>query len=176
MKHLFLLRHAKSVKPDGFADDRDRPLDLQGIADIGALRHHLRHKPFAPERVLCSPAIRTRQTLEPLVTDGLLPDAEVIFEPAIYMGLASHLFALLHEQPDTLNSLLVVGHNPGIHQLAISLAGQGAEMDLQLLARMFPPLSFVAFSFEAARWQDISLASGSLDGFLFPERYQASTA
>ncbi len=176
MKHLFLLRHAKAVKSDGFANDRDRPLDPQGIADIGALQHTLRQRPFAPERVLCSSVVRTRQTLEPFVTDGLLPDAEVIFDPSLYMGLASHLFALLHEQPDTFSSLLIVGHNPGLHQLALSLAGQGEEMDLQLLARIFPPLSCVTLSFEAARWQDISLASGTLDGFLFPERYQASAA
>ncbi len=177
MKQLFLLRHAKAVQTDGYADDRDRPLDPQGLADIGALKPRLRHlADFQPERVLCSPAVRTRQTLEPLVSASLLGESEIVFEPSVYMALASHLFALLHEQPDTLNTLLIVGHNPGLHQLAVSLAGQGQDMDLQLLARTFPPLSLVALSFEASRWQDISLATGTLDRFVFPERYQASTA
>jgi phosphohistidine phosphatase len=176
MKQLFLLRHAKAAPSSGDADDRDRPLEARGIADIGALRPRLRHLDFQPERVLCSPAIRTRQTLEPLVTDSLLQNAEILFDPSLYLALASHLFDLVHQQPDTVNSLLIVGHNPGLHQLAIALAGQGQEMDMQLLARMFPPLSLAVLSFEATSWRDISLATGTLDSLLLPERYQASAA
>lgn len=180
MKQLFLLRHAKAVKSDGYADDRDRPLDPQGVADIAALKPQLRHLGgggLRPDRILCSPAVRTRETLEHLAAGGTLPsDAETVFEPSVYMALASHLFALLHEQPDDLSTLLIVGHNPGLHQLVVSLADQGQEMDLHLLARTFPPLSLVALSFEAARWQDISLGSGTLDRFILPDRHQASSA
>jgi phosphohistidine phosphatase len=176
MKQLFLLRHAKAVPPGSGADDRDRPLDERGIADIGALRAQLRQRDFWPERVLCSPAIRTRQTLEPLVTGSLLQDAEVLFDPALYLALATHLFEVVQAQPEPVNSVLIVGHNPGLHQLALALAGQGQEMDMQLLAHMFPPLSLATLSFTATCWRDISLATGTLDSLLLPERYQASAA
>jgi phosphohistidine phosphatase len=177
MKQLFLLRHAKAAKADGYADDRDRPLDPQGVRDIIALAPRLHLLPeFRPERVLCSPSVRTRQTLTHLAADSTVSEAETLFDPALYLALAAQLFLLVQTQPDSLSSLLIVGHNPGLHQLAISLAGQGETMDLQLITRTFPPLSFVRLSFEAARWQDITLASGTLDHFLFPERYQTGEA
>ncbi|MFA1546532.1 histidine phosphatase family protein [Actinomadura chokoriensis] len=121
MPTLIVLRHAKAVAGFGTADI-DRVLTDRGRRDAAAAGDWLRAHDLVPGRALCSPAARTRETL------GLLAvDAEVSFEPGIYSDDPAGLLTLVGEAPDDAGTLLLVGHNPSVHQLVHDLTGQAPD-------------------------------------------------
>ncbi|GAA1788956.1 histidine phosphatase family protein [Actinomadura chokoriensis] len=121
MPMLIVLRHAKAVAGFGTADV-DRVLNDRGRRDAAAAGEWLRANGLVPDHVLCSPAARTRETL------GLLAlDAAVTYEPAIYANDPDGLLTLVTEAPDDAGTLLLVGHNPSVHQLVHDLTGQAPE-------------------------------------------------
>ncbi|MFC4908969.1 SixA phosphatase family protein [Actinomadura gamaensis] len=116
MPTLIVLRHAKAE--DGFGKaDTDRELTARGRRDAAAAGDWLRAHGHAPDLVLCSPAVRTRQTLGEL---GL--GADVRYEPLIYANDAEELLQLVREAGDGVGTLLLVGHNPSVHGLVHDLA------------------------------------------------------
>jgi phosphohistidine phosphatase len=123
---LYLLRHAKSSWDEPGLADHDRPLARRGERAADAMGRYLREHGIEPEVILCSTATRTRQTLERLG----LPDARI--EPELYGADAATLRALI---PDA-SSVMLIGHNPGMQDLALSLARSGAK--LGELAEKFP--------------------------------------
>lgn len=121
MPMLIVLRHAKAVAGFGTADI-DRVLNDRGRRDAAAAGEWLRANGLVPDHVLCSPAARTRETL------GLLAlDAAVTYDPAIYANDPDGLLTLVTEAPDDAGTLLLVGHNPSVHQLVHDLTGQAPE-------------------------------------------------
>ncbi|NEA25478.1 SixA phosphatase family protein [Actinomadura bangladeshensis] len=121
MPMLIVLRHAKAVAGFGTADI-DRVLNDRGRRDAAAAGEWLRANGLVPDHVLCSPAARTRETL------GLLAlDAAVTYQPAIYANDPDGLLTLVTEAPDDAGTLLLVGHNPSVHQLVHDLTGQAPE-------------------------------------------------
>lgn len=161
MKTLFLIRHARAVKDAGGSEsDAHRVLDPRGVADIAALRPGLLAAGFAPQRILCSSATRTLQTMELLA----FPGADAHIEPDLYLALAGHLFERVQQQPDGCQRLMLVGHNPGLHQLAVTLA---RREDTPRLVQ-FPPLSCAALQLDIGRWEDLVPGTGHLVSFLMP--------
>ena len=132
---LYLLRHAKSSWADESLPDLERPLAPRGRRAAQQLAQHLRGHPIAPEVVLCSPALRTRQTLE-LIQPSLGVPAEVLIEDDLYGAGEDQLLARLRSLPGDVSGVLLIGHNPGIQDLAVFLVGGGADRD-QLRAK-FP--------------------------------------
>lgn len=126
MRRLYLLRHAKSSWEDARLDDRDRPLAPRGRRAAKQLAAYARRERIRPQLVLCSPARRTRETLEEILP-ALGRKAEVSFEDELYMADAGDLLARLRGIPDDVESVLLVGHNPGIQELLSLLAGHEAE-------------------------------------------------
>ena len=116
MSRLYLLRHAKSSWKDASLDDHDRPLAPRGKRASKAIGRYLRDRDVTPELVLCSSAKRARQTLERLGPAGL--DARI--EPELYGAGANTLLARLREVPDEVASVMLIGHNPGMQQLALT--------------------------------------------------------
>ena len=119
-RQLMLLRHAKSDWPD--VPDRDRPLAKRGRHDAPVVGRWLRDHGYLPEAVVCSVARRTRQTWD-LVAPELGGSPSVTFEPRAYAASALTLLYLVRELPAAYRSVLLIGHNPGIAELAASLAG-----------------------------------------------------
>lgn len=117
MKRLYLLRHAKSSWDDPGLADHDRPLSGRGRRAADAIGRHLRAHAIEPELVLCSSSMRTRETLARI---GLEADPE----RALYGADANELIARLREVPRGVESVLVIGHNPGMHDLALALTGE----------------------------------------------------
>lgn len=117
MPTLILLRHAKAVAGLGMADV-DRTLNDRGRRDAAAAGEWLRENGLVPDSVLCSTAARTRETLALL---GI--DAEVSFESGIYDNDPDGLLMLVNRTPDDVERLLLVGHNPSVHQLVHDLTG-----------------------------------------------------
>ena len=118
-RRLILLRHAKSAWPD--VPDQDRPLAKRGQRDAPVIGRWLRDHGYQPDTVICSAARRTRQTWE-LVARELGGSPSVTFEPRAYAANAMTLLYLVRELPAASRAALLVGHNPGIAELATSLA------------------------------------------------------
>src|SRR5215469_7099486 len=117
---LVLLRHAKSAWPD--VPDHERPLARRGERDAPVMGGWLRAAGHVPDRVLCSTARRARETWQ-LAQPELGADPPVSFEQRIYQASAAQLLGLVREEPSAVKTLLVVGHDPAIHELALMLAG-----------------------------------------------------
>ena len=121
MHQLLLLRHAKSSWDDPKLADRDRPLNKRGRRAAGAMRQAMLDLGLAPDVVLVSPARRTQETLAALEPWDDTPLIEPV--EALYLANAPQLLAVLRDVNETVRSVLLIGHNPGMHELAVLLAG-----------------------------------------------------
>jgi phosphohistidine phosphatase len=130
VSRLYLLRHAKSSWKDERLDDHDRPLAPRGKRASKAIGRYLRDHDIEPELVLCSSAKRARQTLERLGPAGV--DARV--EPELYAAGAHDLLERLRAVPDDVASVMLIGHNPGMQQLASLLGGLDDKFPTAALA------------------------------------------
>ena len=127
MKLLYLLRHAKSSWDDPALADRDRPLAPRGVRAARQLAKHARREGIAPDVVLCSPALRARRTLE-LVEPGLGGQPDVLVAEELYGASAEDLLDRLRRLPDAVGSAMLVGHNPGLQELALTLAPSAEQL------------------------------------------------
>jgi len=160
VKHLALVRHAKSRWAGPDLVDRDRPLNARGRRAATVVGQHLRAQGVRPNLVLGSPATRARQTLELL---QLAPTAEVLIEEQLYGASPSELLALLRNIPAPVNSALLIGHNPGVEQLARTLL-----RDPGALPEKFPTGAVADLRLPIRQWDDLASAAGALHAFLVP--------
>ena len=145
-RRLILLRHAKSDWPD--VPDQQRPLAKRGRRDAPVVGRWLRGHGYLPEVVICSVARRTRQTWE-LVAPELGGSPSVTFEPRAYAASAPTLLYLARELPGTCRAALLIGHNPGIAELAAHLAGPPAADDAPPSPGLrFPTAAVAVFEFD----------------------------
>jgi phosphohistidine phosphatase len=161
---LYLLRHAKAGWALPGMRDFDRPLEASGIADAEATGQAMRSAGFVPDVTLCSAAVRCRQTLEAVALQA--DTGRVQFLETLYADDASGYLATIRNQSSA-GSLLVIGHNPMIEDLAIALAGEGDRMALAALELGFPTsgLAVLRFDAELARTEP---GAGYLENFLAP--------
>lgn len=157
-KQLRLLRHAKSSWSDPDLDDHDRPLTRRGREAATRLGAYLRQERIRPDLVLCSSAVRARQTLELL---QLPSKVEVRIEDALYGADASSLLARVRRIEDAVDSALLVGHNPGIQDFASSLASDGDE-----LGDKFPTAAMADLRLPVTRWKDVGPGVARLREFV----------
>ena len=171
MKTLYLLRHAKSSWDDPSLSDEERPLSPRGRRAATAMAHHLRRERVAPDRILCSPSLRTRQTLDHLGPVLMSPEngGAVRFEAAIYEAAPHQLLALLQSTPPEISSLLLIGHNPGMASLAASLLAPGGhDASLVHLQRKYPTGALATFQFPHVEWDALRPGSCRLLSFVRP--------
>ena len=155
MKTLWLLRHAKaSPGADGQAD-RDRPLNARGREAAERIGRHLAARGVRPDLVLCSPSLRTRETIE-LVARQLGPALAIEFEEELYLASDRTLREQVARASDDLASLLLVGHNPGLEQLALGLGVRGDAHALDRIREKFPTGALAEFRAPAQRWRQFS--------------------
>src|SRR6476661_8314836 len=121
---LYLLRHAKSAWDSPSAEDFDRPLSERGRREADWVAGLVRARGGSPSRILCSSSQRTRETLASIVP-VLSRDASIDITRRIYEAPAERLLAALGEQSTSHQSVMLVGHNPGLEDLANLLAGGG---------------------------------------------------
>jgi phosphohistidine phosphatase len=131
---LYLLRHAKSSWADPTLPDHERPLAPRGRRDAKRIAKHLVRIGYEPELVLCSSAARTRETLE--LVRPALKTSRVLFEDELYAATSDELLARIRLVPDPVESVMLIGHNPSLQQLALVLASAGDE--LRRLETKFP--------------------------------------
>lgn len=172
-RYLFLLRHAKAA-PSGLASaDFERPLTERGLKDAAKMAALLVDLGVHPDRVLCSPAVRTRQTLEQIAM--AIPGLKASYPADMYLIGWEALLSQLRKQKDDVRSTLVVGHNPGIEDLAMSLADpdQGESEDLRRLQTKFPTAGLAVLKL-CSDWKGLELTSCSLEAFVRPKDITAS--
>jgi phosphohistidine phosphatase len=165
MKRLYLLRHAKSSWDQPALADRDRPLAPRGRRAAKVMAEHLRREGIAPELVLCSPSRRTRQTLK-RIAPSLGKHVEVRIEPKMCAASAATLLKALRELPEGVESLLPIGHNPGIQDLALSLARPGSES--VRVRDKFPTAALATLELDAS-WRELAPGSAELIAFVKPK-------
>jgi phosphohistidine phosphatase len=165
-RQLLLLRHAKSSWDDPGLSDHDRPLNPRGLRAVEALREHLADGDVVPELVLCSTARRTVETWEGLVPawPSTIP---VAYEPDLYGATATSLLRRLRQVPDATGCVLVLGHNPGLQDLASGLAGDGDEEPRQRLGLKFPTAALATLEVPTG-WAELSWQSATLADYLVP--------
>lgn len=120
-RFLTLIRHAKSSWLSPAQKDFDRPLDERGLRDAPEMGQRLAKRPFRPDLILCSPAQRTRQTVEFLLDAWQLPRSRVVFDNSIYEASPDTLLDLVRRLPSSFCEVFLVGHNPGLTILANQL-------------------------------------------------------
>lgn len=176
MRSLYLLRHAKSSWDDPTLADFDRPLSPRGHRAAEAMSKHFGETGIYPQRILCSPSRRTRQTLEHLTPAlGTRGNRDgVAFEPAIYEATPRDLLALIQSTPGQASSLLLIGHNPGLASLALSLlAPDQHDPSLAQLLRKYPTGALATIQFPEEGWQDLRPGRGRLLSFVRPRDLSA---
>lgn len=169
MHQLFLLRHAKAESGIGSLSDHERALAARGREDAGKIAQAMRKAGLAPEVVLVSTAMRTRQTLEALQNASVWDEWPNIDElPQLYMATPPQLLNTIRDLPETVRSALIIGHNPGLHELALRLAGGSrSEGYGQRLDEGYPPATLSEFLI-AGRWRQTGEDTTSLRRFLRP--------
>jgi phosphohistidine phosphatase len=172
MRRLMLLRHAKTEHDAPSGRDRDRRLDQRGrnnAAEIGGWI--ARHPPF-PDNVLVSPAVRAHQTWEiawAAMKDSA-PQPQVELVPELYGAHPSQLLETIRMASATdPRRLMVVGHNPGMHELALALAGKGDATGLRALADNLPTSGLAVFDFAVDDWGEVAFHRGRLVLFVSPK-------
>ena len=168
MKTLLLLRHAKSSWDDPRLEDFDRPLAPRGRRAAPAMADYLKKKGLRPDFALCSPAARARQTWA-LVADGLGGGAETKELRSLYLGGPSRLLEAIRRIPDRAGCAMLIGHNPGMEHLAMSLAGPGSKAKaLAKLRTKFPTAALAELAFDVDSWRDLAGGKGCLRRLVWP--------
>ncbi len=162
---LWLLRHAKSSWDDPDMKDVDRPLAPRGARAAARMRDHIDAEGMRPELVLCSSALRTRETLARILP-GLGPELTVRIESSIYSFEADELLDRLRAIPADIGSVMLVGHNPAMQELASLLAADGDRLDE--LRKGFPTAALAELDLSISSWADLASGSGRLVRFVVP--------
>lgn len=170
MKQLLILRHAQALSTPSGGTDKDRALSPQGKDDTRALGATMSHKDIKPDIVLCSPAVRTRQTVEGVME--AVPVAKTEYPEAFYNAAPETYINAAQGVSDGANSLLIVGHNPGIHMFAASMADPDSPL-MDRLAMSYAPATLSILEFEADHWADIAAGQGKLLAVLETIDYNA---
>lgn len=155
---LILMRHAKSDWGHAGLADHDRPLNARGAKDAPAIGTWLRAAGFLPDEVLCSTATRTRQTLE-----GLALTAPTRFVPALYHAEADTMMEVLREA--TGDTVLMVGHNPGIAAFAADILSRAPDHPR---FDDYPTSATLVARFAIKDWSDVTWHAGQAEAFVIP--------
>ncbi len=171
MKRLLLLRHAKAVPAGSGIEDHERELMPRGREDAPKLGRHIEEEGYTPDLILASTSRRTMETVE-LVTEELKGAPRVDYLEALYLAEPEVILSVVRLAPDKMKTVMVVGHNPGIEQVATLLAREPVkrrERDrFDRIEEKFPTAALAVLDFDVARWRDVAPGDGALTDFVRP--------
>lgn len=166
-KHILLLRHAKSSWKDAGLADHDRPLAGRGRRAAKLMARYLRQSRITPTLVLCSSALRARQTLERIApAHSPVAETKVQIDPGLYLASGEDLLDRLRKVGERTASVMLIGHNPGIEDLARRLAG-GEGTELGRMAAKFPTGALAVLELRG-RWRELTPGRCRLVAFVTP--------
>ena len=174
MRRLLLLRHAKTERPVFGGDDRDRKLTARGQTDAPKIAAYMARHALIPDRALVSPTKRTRETWD-LIATGIPPAPRAIYDERLYDATPQAILDIVKQCPDKVSTLLVIGHNPGLHELAILLVATGEVDTRQRLSEKFPTSALAVIDFALDNWSRLHPQAGRLDHFVSPRSLASAT-
>jgi len=167
-RRILLLRHAKSAWDEPGLDDFDRPLAPRGRRAAAVMGVYLRDEDLVPDLVLCSAALRAKETWEIAAHELAKPPA-IEHDPELYMVTAERLLKRLRKLPATVLTVLVVGHEGGVDVLARRLVGDGAAPLRRRLGEKFATASLAVIAATFDDWAALQEKSGTLTRFAAPK-------
>lgn len=169
MRRLLLMRHAKTEKESASGKDRDRRLDDRGHRDSAAIGTWLAAHDLLPDRVLVSSAVRARQTWDLLSHDWPKRPAE--FRDDLYTADTSDLLSIIREAAgEDPHRLMIVAHNPSLHEIALALTATGPAKAREALHHHMPTGAVAIIDFAVDDWGDVAFRRGRLERFITPRQ------
>ncbi len=161
MKTLLVLRHAKSSWSDPALDDHERPLNTRGRRDAPRMGALVREYGLIPDAVISSDAVRARLTAEAVV-EAARYAGEILLDPRLYMAGPADILSLLRTVDEKAETVMIVGHNPGLEELVAQLTGDWQDLPTAALAQIILPID---------QWRDLRLSTrGTLVGHWRPKQ------
>lgn len=172
MRRLMLLRHAKTERDSPSGQDRDRRLDARGREDAPTIGRYLTEHKLVPDLALISPAVRTRETWA-LLSDELQHPPKSEVAPDLYGADAQELLMIARAAAGraadkSVRSILVIAHNPGLHELALELIAKANRHDRKALEDNLPTSGLAVLDFAIDDWNELSPQRGTLERFVSP--------
>ncbi len=173
MRRLMLLRHAKSSWDHPGMKDIDRPLAPRGRRAAPLMGRFISRQGLLPEVVLCSSAVRAQQTWALVVAEwdrsGHTASPRIEMHTALYLASVSYLTSTIKRLDKDVQSVMIVGHNPAMAQLASGLAGYGDSWSMQSMEKKFPTAALAIVDFSIDSWREIRSGEGNLRKFTRPK-------
>ncbi len=178
MRRLLLLRHAKTEPSEPGKDDLARVLVERGRQDAAKMGAYMATHKLIPDCVILSPAARSQQTWQHMAgakarAPAIARDTKTVEQ--IYDASADDIAAVIAEQPADVGALLIVGHNPGLHEAALMLIASGSVDARELLREGLPTSGLVVIDFQFDAWSKLHPQSGRLDRFVIPKSLEAAS-
>lgn len=179
MRQLILMRHAKTEVHNS-AGDHARNLTKRGLRDCVLITQELVRRNLVPDIALVSDATRTSQTaaaMKKQLQDEPHGTLKIQLEAGLYLAAPDSIMQKIWTVPDPVQKLIIIGHNPGLHELAYELAGHGSDTLKQQLASNFPTSAVAVLTFAKTTpddsWADITSGAGTLDHFFTAKQLRA---
>jgi phosphohistidine phosphatase len=167
-KTIYLARHAKSAWDSGAPTDFERPLSNRGVADAVRIGDELNLLKWKPEKIISSPAIRAKQTCEILCDKLNIPFESVEWKKDIYAAYMVTLLQLLTTQPESLKSVMLVGHNPAMEDLLLHLC-RDANSYQQKNGKLLTTGNVAKIMVDVG-WKDLTMCEARLEKILRPKK------
>jgi phosphohistidine phosphatase len=171
---LMIFRHAKAEKGTPGTRDRDRPLNPRGHQDSARMGAYMARHALIPNAALISTARRTRETWAGLAS-ALPQGIEALFEDRLYDAGPKQILAAIRETQASIDALIVIGHNPGLHEAARLLIASGDVEARERLNEALPTSGLAVIDFAGDEWEKLHAHSGRLDRFVTPRLLKAAT-
>jgi phosphohistidine phosphatase len=168
MRRLLLMRHAKAAKQGPTGRDRDRPLEPRGRSDAEQIGAYLHRRALVPDLALVSTALRARETWDHLSAGW--PHVTVEHRDDLYNADPGDLLAAVRAAAQDAQRILLLAHNPGLHEFALALTSSAHTPAAAALADHLPTGAVVVIDFTVRSWNEISFRRGRLDSFISPRQ------
>jgi phosphohistidine phosphatase len=169
MPRLLLLRHAKAERSQPGEGDVTRRLADRGRGDAAKVGLYMQAQGLLPSAAMVSPAVRTRETWE-LVARALKPAPQPVWDDRLYHASPLDILGVIQSAGGSAGTLLVVGHNPGLHEFAAGMIGSGDAGARQRLAEGMPTSALAVIDFTDESWEGLKPRTGRLQRFVTPKR------
>jgi phosphohistidine phosphatase len=167
VKTIYLLRHAKAESAVAGEEDIDRRLSLRGLEDCENIGRYIKARKYTPALIAVSPARRTKETFELVMRHAGMVCPSAI-EKRLYAATPDRIVDFISQTDDNHDSLMIVGHNPGMHLLALSLVEPQTISPHDMLKVKYPTGTLTVIQFTMDSWQDITHTKGKLIDFMIP--------
>jgi len=174
MRRLLLLRHAKAEPATAGEPDRERPLNERGRKDAARIGAYMAAHSFIPDRVAVSPSARTQETWK-YAAMAFRPAPTAMSAERLYDATPHAILDVIKSAPASAQTLLVIGHNPGLHEVALTLIAAGGVDPREQLREKLPTSGLAIIDFAVDDWSKLHPQSGRLERFISPKTLEIPT-